>query len=676
MSTYSSRLLATIATLVALAGCDTASTTPTTPTDGDSDPAVATTITLSTSQLNFASLGESQTITATVKDQRGQGMAGATVSWASSDVAVATVDAAGRVTSLKVGTAILAATSGSLADSAAISVTQVPASLTLSDTRLAFDAVGETESLGATVLDARENPISGGTVTWASSNEAVATVDPSGMVRSMGAGTAVVTASVASLSATSGVTVNLWSPQDAQVIAAIQGPLRNAPDSYIVQWALTDFDRDGNDDVALSSWTACGGQVGCGTGGVRNPAAPLRLFRRASDGSMEDVSAELLEGEVTAYTNVPVATDLNNDGVSDLFLAGFTDDPPERGPSKILLSGGGGYTVREDATLVWAHGSGAFDLNGDGCQDILVGDNVAPIWRGDCSGNFTRLIYGGPNPVPLTGATGLEVDGPGWGMGMCVGDFNGDGSMDVVYTDAIVRTTGEKAKSPQNNVILDVDWTQAAPTIRAVHALPIPVLDRGSSVGTEKSHDMRCIVADLDRDGDDDIFISSTVWPDDNVSWGGSQFQVYLNQGNWTFTDVSDTAFQNRSTDWAFGFNPILRDLNGDGVPDLIFSGRAYEGSIPLNPVWLGNGDGSFRQSTRVNMGELRRQAADLVNAYANLPAWAHHLAVDEIAPVRRATGEYDFLVTHVATDNVAVPGSPHGVPTIYVVFIPLGVRF
>lgn len=45
--------------------------------------------------------------------------------------------------------------------------------------------------------------------------------------------------------------MNLWGPQDAQVVAAFQGPVKKAPDSYIVQWALTDFDGDCNEDVFI-----------------------------------------------------------------------------------------------------------------------------------------------------------------------------------------------------------------------------------------------------------------------------------------------------------------------------------------------------------------------------------------------------------------------------------------
>lgn len=667
------RLLPSVlaAALLACSG-DSAPTTPPPP-----DAAVATVVTLSASQVSLVSLGETRSLTASVKDQRGQTMAAAPVTWTSSNAEVVGVDASGTVRAAAVGEATVTASSGGASATATVRVTQVPASLTFGAERLAFDAVGRSASVTVSVVDARQNPIPGAAITWATSNPAVATVSEVGVVTSRGSGAAAITASLAPVSASLGVTVNLWGPQDARVIAAFKGPVRKAPDSYIVQWALTDFDGDGNEDVALSAWTACGGQVGCGTGATRNPAGPLRLFRRASDGSMRDVSAELLPGPVSSYSNVPVAADFNGDGMPDLFLAGFTDDPPADGPSTILMSAAGRYTVDQDGTQVWAHGASAFDVDGDGCQDLLLGDNEAPLWRGNCSGTLIRTSFGGLNPVPLSGATGLELDGPGWGMGICAGDFDADGSLDLVYTDAIVRASdGSRTPNARNNVIVEVDWAQANPAIRSAHALPLPLLDRDTPAGSERSHDMRCRVADLDGDGDEDIFIGSTRWPEDGVSWGGSRFQVYLNQGGWSFTDVSDRAFPGRNEDGPYGFNPIVRDLNDDGAPDLVFAGRAWDPAIPPNPVWLGNGDGTFRVSQSVDMGGLRTQAADLVNAYANIPPSRQTFPTDEIAPVRRATGEYDFLVTHVATDNVPTAESAAGTPTIYVVFIPMGVRF
>ena len=83
---------------------------------------VAASVTLSSATLSFTSLGETQQLTATVRAQNGQTIAGATVTWASSASSVASVSASGTVTAVGNGTATITATSGSARGTAAVTV--------------------------------------------------------------------------------------------------------------------------------------------------------------------------------------------------------------------------------------------------------------------------------------------------------------------------------------------------------------------------------------------------------------------------------------------------------------------------------------------------------------------------------------------------------------------------
>ena len=98
--------LSTVLLLLACGdGEPTAPPTPPTP--------VATSITLSATSLSFSSLGEQQQLSVTVKDQNGATMANATVTWSSSNAAVATVSSTGLVTAVANGSTTIMATSGS-----------------------------------------------------------------------------------------------------------------------------------------------------------------------------------------------------------------------------------------------------------------------------------------------------------------------------------------------------------------------------------------------------------------------------------------------------------------------------------------------------------------------------------------------------------------------------------
>ena len=134
------------------------------------------------SEITLAALaiyvGESKAVTATVKPDDATNKA---LTWTSSDETVATVDATGKVTGKKIGTATITATaqdgsgvSGSCTVtvlSAVKTVTVTPANLTL----------GKNKSYTLTVtVDAQPGTDTG--VTWTSSDTTIATVDATGKV--------------------------------------------------------------------------------------------------------------------------------------------------------------------------------------------------------------------------------------------------------------------------------------------------------------------------------------------------------------------------------------------------------------------------------------------------------------------------------------------------------------
>ena len=141
----------------------------------------------------MAALGATLQLTVEVFDQNGQPIAGAAVTWTSSNTSVATVDATGLVTATGNGTARVTVTAGSVSGSVEVTVAQVATGIELSpsvDTVL----VGDSLRLAATAEDANGHVVAGSRFTWSSSNPSVATVDGSGLVRGFAGGTATITA--------------------------------------------------------------------------------------------------------------------------------------------------------------------------------------------------------------------------------------------------------------------------------------------------------------------------------------------------------------------------------------------------------------------------------------------------------------------------------------------------
>jgi uncharacterized protein YjdB len=157
-------------------------------------------------------VGQSVQLTATPKDALGNPLSGRTVTWATTNAAVAPVSGGGLVSGVAAGSATITATSEGQAGGSAITVTIVPvASVTVSPATASVE-VGQTAQLTATPKDAGGSPLSGRVVTWTTSNASVATVNGSGLVTGVAAGAATVTAMSEGRSGTAAITVTTPPP--------------------------------------------------------------------------------------------------------------------------------------------------------------------------------------------------------------------------------------------------------------------------------------------------------------------------------------------------------------------------------------------------------------------------------------------------------------------------------
>jgi uncharacterized protein YjdB len=159
--------------------------------------------------------GQSAQATATIKDASGNSLSGRVVTWESSNPGVATVSAAGTISTIAVGTTTITATSEGVAGSATLTVTAAPpapvatVSVSLSASSL---VAGQTGQATATLKDAGGNTLSGRVVTWQSSAPGVATISSSGGIAAIAAGTTTITATSEGKTGTATLTVTAAPP--------------------------------------------------------------------------------------------------------------------------------------------------------------------------------------------------------------------------------------------------------------------------------------------------------------------------------------------------------------------------------------------------------------------------------------------------------------------------------
>ena len=253
--------------------------------------------------------GDTLRLAAEAFDANGHAVTGAAFAWSSGDPAVATVDTAGLVTATGPGRAAVTAASGSASGHMELLVVaRTPAAIDVMPDTATLTALGDTVRLTAEVRDQNGRPMSGTTVTWTSSAEAIVAVDARGLARAVDNGEATITASAGALaSATAVIAV-------AQVASVVTVSPR--ADTLVAGDALRleaeAADANGHEvEAAEFSWSSSDPAVvtvdSAGLATAANPGeAEITATSRGATGSMH----------LLVVAPVPTAMDLTPDTVA------------------------------------------------------------------------------------------------------------------------------------------------------------------------------------------------------------------------------------------------------------------------------------------------------------------------------------------------------------------------
>src|SRR5262245_40314849 len=366
------------------------------------------------------------------------------------------------------------------------------------------------------------------------------------------------------------------------------------------------------DISAGSGLDVAGHGMGVAVGDVNNDGRPdvlvteygrIRLFLNEGKGKFKDVTREAgLDNP--AWGTSAAFFDYNRDGWLDLIVVNYVDyDPtwpctpggkpeycaPKIFPgrvSRLFRNVGTKERVRfKDVTLESGLGKLAgpglgvlcADFNGDGWPDIFIANDGQPnrLWINQNGKTFK-------DEAIRHGVAYNRIGQPEAGMGVALGDVNGDGRFDLFVTHLTEET--------------HTLWIQEAGGFFVDSTAAVGLASprwRGTGFGTA--------VEDFDHDGAPDIVVANgriaraprMVNADLGPHWGlyAERNQLFANDGRGFFRDVSrDNPARCGTPNVARGRG--VGDIDGDGALDLLvttIAGRArlYRNVAPNRGHWL-----------------------------------------------------------------------------------------
>ena len=389
--------------------------------------------------------------------------------------------------------------------------------------------------------------------------------------------------------------------------------------------ALADFDGDGDLDVVLVQSgplpPVAGGSHDSHGGGTRIFRNDLELD---ADGRARPRFVDITEASglrAFGYGMGAAVGDYDDDGRPDLYLTCFGSNQLWRNV------GEPGTGLRfEDVTAAagvddprWSTSAAFADVDADGRLDLFVTQYVdfrlathrpcrSPGGRPDyCGpqsygGETDRLFLnrGDGTFLDISAVAGL-LDAPSSGLGVTAADFDDDGRLDFYVANDLARNHLWRQADPD-------PAPGAAPRFTEI------ALERGAAVDMlgRAQASMGVVAADLDADGDDDLFMTH-LSADTNT--------LYVNDGQGFFNDRSAAGGLGTPSLPNTGFGIGLFDLDNDGALDLAVANGAVKvierqvlaGSpFPLeepDQLFRNRGDGTFEEITSAAGAEFSRLA-------------------------------------------------------------------
>jgi hypothetical protein len=300
---------------------------------------------------------------------------------------------------------------------------------------------------------------------------------------------------------------------------------------------FADYDNDGDEDVFVASHRG-----------------PNHLYRNEGNGTFVDVADSAMASGNLTFGGA--WGDYNRDGFLDLYVVNRVE-----ANQFYVNNGDGTFSERAEQLGIADRKAGLesvwIDYDNDGDLDLYLSNDKHGgnrLWRNNDDGTFTD--------VSLESGSNISIDS----MGIGVGDFDGNGFLDLYLTN----TTG---LTSIKNVLLRAKGDGTFENVATQLGVQVAQYGWGNSF------------LDFDNDMDLDLYV---------VNWDflpgadAAKNRLFRNNGDGTFTDVTDAA---GAGDTGPGYGLALGDYNNDGFVDMFVSNNRAKSvlyrAIPTAANWL-----------------------------------------------------------------------------------------
>jgi hypothetical protein len=396
--------------------------------------------------------------------------------------------------------------------------------------------------------------------------------------------------------------------------------LRQSPVRYGSGCTWVDYDRDGRLDLFFANYLSTtleklpkpgenpdctwkGVAVNCGPRGL--PTGSVQLFHNQGDGTFTEVSKPSgVSAAAGSYPMTAVAADYDNDGWPDIYVACdstpswlFRNQHDGTFREEALERG---VALSEDGLEQAGMGVGVGDYDLDGSLDIFktnFADDTNVLYKNDGKGNF--------DDVTIRSGLGVETRYVGWGTGVV--DLDNDGLPDLFVVTGSVYPEVER-KVPT------YPFRTPRLVFRNLGEGRFEELIEEAGSGISAPHPSRgCAFGDFDNDGDVDVLVWNMNEPPsllrNDVSSGGHWLKVLL--------------VGTRSNRSAIGSRVTARYGNRRQAQEVLAQSSFYSAS-----------------DRRLHFGLGSETAADLAIRWTNgLTETIPNVAADQLVVIREGSG-------------------------------------